>query len=63
MSAAPVPTPYDNDSRVPNVIAAVAGTLAVATVTTVARMYTRAALIKKFGIDDLFALLSLVCED
>jgi len=58
-STVPV-TPYDNDSRVSNVIAMVAGTLAVGTLTTVARLYTRFAIVKKVGIDDCFAVLSLV---
>lgn len=59
--SAPPPSPIDNESRVPNVIAMVAGTLAVASATLAARFYTRAVLIKRLGYDDWFALLSLVC--
>jgi hypothetical protein len=51
---------YDNESRVPNVIAMVAGTLAIGTMTTVARFYTRYFIIKSLGIDDWFALFSQV---
>lgn len=56
----PTTTPYDNDSRVPNVIAMVAGTLVIGTLVTVARFYTRIFIVKSLGIDDWFALLSLV---
>jgi hypothetical protein len=38
----------------------VAATLAIGTITTVARFYTRFVIVKSAGIDDWFALLSLV---
>ncbi len=62
MSASSPSTALDNESRVSNVIAMVAATLAISTITTVARLYTRFVIVKSYGIDDWFALLSLVIE-
>lgn len=63
MSAPPQSTALDSESRVSNVIAMVAATLAIGTITTVARFYTRFVIVKSAGIDDWFALLSLVSGD
>ncbi len=60
MSASPSSAALDTESRVSNVIAMVAATLAISTITTVARIYTRFVIVKSYGIDDWFALLSLV---
>jgi hypothetical protein len=53
-------TAFDDESKVSNVIAMVAGTLAIGTLTTAARFYTRLFIVKNLGIDDWVALLSLV---
>ncbi len=49
--------PGSLDSRIPTVIAVLSITLAVATTSVVLQVYTRVAIVKQFGIDDLFAFL------
>lgn len=51
----------DGESKVANAIAMVAATLAIAAVTTAARFYCRAVVIKKLGFDDWSSFAALLC--
>ena len=53
--------PGSFESRVPIVIGVIILTLSVATIAVGLRIYTRKVILNSLGIDDFFAVFTLVC--